>query len=109
MNVVEIPVTARPQTFTVVLQGVMYMIRLYWLIPSQCWVFDIMNRDGSSLIMGVPLVTGSNLIGQFQYIIKELLFVVSDHTGPTDLPDAVPDFTHLGITGHVYYRPPNMA
>lgn len=103
MRTVEIPVSARPQIFTIPLANDTYTVRLYWLIPAECWVIDILTRESVPLICGIPFVTGTNLLAQFQHILKGILFVVSDHTGPVD---EVPTFTSLGITGKVYYCPP---
>lgn len=102
MNLFEIPVTARPQTFTVALSGILYTIRQWWLKPAQCWMFDIMDIGGAKIACGIPLITGADLLDQLQYIgLKGWLFVISDELPP----ETVPDFTHLGVTGHVYFRP----
>lgn len=102
MNVLEIPLTSRPQTFTIVLQSVRYTMRLWWLKPAQHWVIDVMDQAGEPILCGLPLVTGSDLLAQFQYLLPGTMFVLTDHV----VPDEIPDFTHLGVTGHVYYRPP---
>jgi hypothetical protein len=97
-SVIEIPLIARPQTFTVSLRGTVYRCRLYWLKPAQCWVLDFADRDGNPLANGVPLVTGTELLTQFRYLEFNIqLLVISD-----SVRDQVPDFTHLGITGHLY-------
>jgi hypothetical protein len=101
-NVLRIPVTARPQTFTIALSGSEYTIRLYWLNPAQCWVFDFMDQSAAPILAGVPLVTGVDLLEQHRYLgFNGGLFVISDSLPP----DTIPDFTHLGVTGHVYYLP----
>lgn len=103
VSVLRIPVTPRPQTFSIMLSGTLYTIRLYWLKPAECWVFDFYDRTGENKILcGVPLVTGSDLLGQFAYVgIGGGLFVVTD----TLPPDTIPSWTELGVTGHVYYVP----
>lgn len=99
-RVLRIPINARPQIFTIMLSGVLYTIRLYWLVPAECWVIDIMDSIRNPLVCGIPLITGTDLIGQFEYVgIPGQLLVVSDQLPP----ETVPDFTHLGITGKVYY------
>jgi hypothetical protein len=100
-TVVEIPLTARPQTFSVVLEGVTYGIRLYWLVPADCWVINISDAAGNLLIGGVPLITGANLLTQYRQYVGPpgQLLVISDHLPP----DAVPNFTDLGVTGHLFY------
>ena len=99
LNIFEIPLPARPTTFIISLGGTSYTWRLYWLVPMQCWVVDIADGDGNALINGIPLVPDANLLGQWGYVgLDGVLFVRVDHD-----PDAVPDFTHLGITGHLYW------
>jgi hypothetical protein len=99
----EIPATARPMTFTVVLEGVTYGVRQYWLIPAQCWVWNIYDVAGNPLINGVPLITGVDLLTQFRAYIGPpgKIAVISDQMPP----DVVPNFTNLGKTGHIYYLP----
>jgi hypothetical protein len=99
MNCLEVPVTARPQTFTLTISSTVYTIKQYWLKPAQCWVLDFGDQSGAPLLCGIPLVPGINLLRQYQYIIPGMLFVVTDDA----IPDTIPDFTHLGITGKVYY------
>jgi len=100
VNVLQIPVPARPTVFTMPLGGVIYTWRTYWLAPSQCWVVNIADQFGNPLIQGVPLVPGTNLLGQYAYVGPGgVLFVRVDHD-----PEAVPDFTHLGITARVFWR-----
>jgi hypothetical protein len=100
-TVVGIPLSAQPQTFTVVLEGATYGIRLYWLVPAQCWVIDLSDASGNPLINGIPLITGTNLLTQYRRYVGPpgQLLVISDHLPP----DAVPNFTDLGITGHLFY------
>jgi hypothetical protein len=100
-TVVEIPVSANPQTFTIVLEGATYGINLYWLVPADCWVIDISDVAGNLLIGGVPLITGANLLTQYRQYVGPpgQLLVISDQLPP----DHVPNFTDLGITGHLYY------
>jgi hypothetical protein len=104
MNVYEIPVVgSRPTSFPISLAGSLYIWRLYWNVPAQCWIVNIADQSANPLISGIPLVTGANLLEQYGYTAlgRATLFVLSDHQ-----PQAVPDFTNLGTTGHLYYLPP---
>lgn len=103
-NIVEIPMTARNQWFSVTLNRVDYRWKLYWLVPAQCWVVDIYDQEENKLLCGIPLITGTDILGQFVYVLEGNLVVISDQLPP----DTVPDFTHLGVTGHVYYAPPEL-
>ena len=104
MRIVEILLTAQPQYFSLTLSGVEYRWKLYWLFTAQCWVVDIYDVYENKILCGIPLVTGTDLLKQFPHIIEGKMFVISDQLPP----DTVPDFVHLGITGHVYFAPPEL-
>ena len=63
MDVFEIPLTARPQTFQITLRGATYSWRLYWLVPADCWVVNIGDAAGNPIINGIPLLPGADLFG----------------------------------------------
>jgi hypothetical protein len=101
MAIVEIPFSAsRPQVFRVTLGGIPYQIKLAWNDPAQCWVIDIYDTIGNPLVRGIPLITGTDLVGQFPYLnFGGQLLVISDQKPP----DAVPGWADLGVTGHLYF------
>lgn len=99
MNAFEIALTAQPQRFSVTLNGVLYKLQCYWNTVSLAWVLDILTVDDVPFIMGIPLVTGDNLLGQYEYMgIGGALIVQTD----SDL-DAVPTFDNLGEAGKLYF------
>ena len=100
--IVEIPISARNQWFTVTLNGIYYRWHVYWVVPAACWVADIYDIEENKILCGIPFITGTDLFWQFPDLIQGNLIVISDQLPP----DTVPDFVHLGITGHVYYAPP---
>lgn len=64
-------------------------------------MLDISTSDDTPVRSGVPLVTGADLMEQFEYLgLGGELVVQSD----TDV-DAVPTFSNLGTIGHLYYLP----
>ena len=67
VNVLEVPLTSRPQVASVWLGDREFVLRLYWLEPAECWVIDLSDIYGNKLICGIPLVTGADLFEQFQY------------------------------------------
>ena len=102
VNVLEVPLTSRPQVASVWLGDREFVLRLYWLEPAECWVIDLSDIYGNKLICGIPLVTGADLFEQFQYteVVGGRLVVMS-----TDRPpETVPGWGDLGVTGHVYWR-----
>jgi hypothetical protein len=100
-----IPLQPTPQQFSITLNGVDYNVRTFWCKPANCWVMNIADANNNPLIFGLPLITGENLLGQFQDIIPGELIVASN-IGP---PDAVPTFDNLGTVGQVFWINPPTA
>lgn len=77
-------------------------IRVKWNPPAGCWVADISDINNTPVLVGVPLVTGANLLEQFLHLgFSGKLIAQTDNA-----PDVVPTFTNLGTTGHLYYLTP---
>jgi hypothetical protein len=98
----EIPLINQPQLLGVTLNGVGYQLRVIWNDFSQCWVMDLLDGDGNPIIQGIPLVTGTDLISQFKYLVIGGQFIVQSDNDT----DVVPTFTSLGDTGHLYFVTP---
>lgn len=64
----EIPLTAEAQSFDIALAGVTYHMRLYWNAVLHCWVLDILTEDQTPLVLGIPIVTGIDLLAQYRYL-----------------------------------------
>lgn len=100
-SVFEIPLSPTPQVLSVVLAGVTYQLTIRWCDPSQSWIMDIADASGNPLLSGIPLITGVDLLSQLGYVgIAGSLIVQTDNN-----PLAVPTFTNLGTTGHLYFLP----
>lgn len=98
-TVFEIPLSATPQRFSISLDGVTYRLVVTWCEPNQAWTLDIHDVDDNPIIRGIPLVTGANLLAQYEYLgVPGQLVVQSDNN-----PNAVPTFETLGGLGHLYY------
>jgi predicted Zn-dependent protease with MMP-like domain len=99
MTVQEIPLTSAPQTFQILLGSNYFKLAFQWRDPSPGWVLDIVDSTGNPIVQGIPLVTGVDLLEQFQYLgIGGQLRVQTD-----TLPDAVPTFANLGVNSHLYF------
>lgn len=99
MTSFEIPLSAGPQRFSLPLNGIDYGFTLYWNTISQNWVLDIDGDDGQPVAHGLPLLTGTSLLDQFEYLgIGGALVVQTDSN-----LDAVPGFDELGVTGRLYF------
>lgn len=97
----EIPLSPQPQRFFIPLNGANYQFTVQWRDADQGgWVLDIADAQGAPILSGVPLVTGADLLAQFAYLgIGGKLTVSTDYA-----PDAVPAFTNLGLTSHLYFE-----
>lgn len=89
----EIPLSATPQSFSITLSGGSYWLSVAYVAADQGgWVLDIADSQKVPILSGLPLVTGANLLDQYDYLgLPGRLWVqtLSD-------PDAVPTFDNLG-------------
>ncbi|MFJ7312515.1 phage baseplate plug protein [Pseudomonas sp. NPDC098747] len=96
----EIPLTPDAQRFSVTLSGTQYQLTVQWRNSEQGgWVLDLADMKGQAIIQGIPLVTGVNLLEQYDHLgFTDALWVQT-----TADPDAVPTFENLGIGSHLYW------
>lgn len=88
-----------PQQFGITLNGVQYQLTIRWCSPGQVWIMDIADTNDNPVLQGVPLVTGSDLLEQFEYLgIGGVLLAQT-----TNNALAVPTFANLGDTGNLYF------
>jgi len=102
-TIYPIPLQAQPQELTIQLGGVTYTLTLnYRNTDMGGWVLDIGDSNNSPILQGVPLVTGANLLAQYEY----LDFGGALYCQTTSDPDAVPTFENLGTDGMLYWVSP---
>ncbi|WP_343724943.1 phage baseplate plug family protein [Herbaspirillum huttiense] len=94
----EIPLTAEPQAFSIALAGTTYQFTVRWNAISAAWIIDIADASGAAIVSGIPMVTGVDMLEQFDYLNFGFQLVAQTDNDP----DAVPDFAGLGTTGHLY-------
>ncbi|MBJ9732512.1 MULTISPECIES: phage baseplate plug protein [Burkholderia] len=96
----EIPLTPDPQTFTLTLSGIDYQMTIqYREAWGAGWILDVADASGNPLVSGIPLVTGTDLLGQYAYLgFGGRLWV----QGAAD-PDEIPTFDDLGVGSKVYW------
>lgn len=89
-----------PQSFPIQLSGVEYQLTFrYRNATDGGWTLDIADVSGTAIINGIPLVTGANLLDQYQHLfLGGALFVQT-----TSDPDAVPTFNNLGGDAQIYW------
>lgn len=66
----RIPLTLEPQRFTITLAAKEYRLTVRWLdVDEGGWLLDIQEPENSEpIIMGIPLVTGVDLLEQYAYL-----------------------------------------
>lgn len=70
MKTYRIPLTPVPQTFTVNLAGTAYALTVRWNDAFEGgWMLDIDRPDnGGHVLGGIPLVTGTDLLGPYKHL-----------------------------------------
>ena len=102
MAVYQIPIVNAPQKFNVTLAGVTYQFVIQYrddLGGLGGWFIDINDVAGNPILTGLPMVTGADLLAQYQY----LSFGGSLYVQTPSNPDAVPTFDNLGIDSFLYW------
>lgn len=95
----EIPFTAEPQTFVIDLAGTAYRLTTRWCTAANHWVLDILTPDDTPVILGIPVVPGVDLLGQYEYLgIKGKVFVQSAAD-----QYATPKYADLGDRSLVFF------
>lgn len=94
----EIPLSAEPQTFNIPIAGTTYGFTVRWNIPNASWMIDISDSSGNPILTSIPMVTGADLLAQYAYLGFGFQLVCQTDNSP----DAVPTYTNLGTTGHLY-------
>jgi hypothetical protein len=70
MRAYTIPLSPEPQSFGITLAGREYRLTVRWFAaPEAGWTLDIEEPDKAApIIMGLPLVTGCDLLEPFAYM-----------------------------------------
>lgn len=102
MTASEIPTAPRNQTFRIALNGADYQITQRYCAAAEAWYVNIDTVAGEPKIRGLMLVTGADLLSQFEYLgLGGAIIVQSDND-----PDEVPSRETMGLTGHLYFVTP---
>lgn len=103
MATYEIPLSPAPKRFLISLSGVTYLLQfMYRDAPMGGWVMDVSDNLGNPMAFGIPLVTGENVLQQFDYLgFQGEMWVSSDGDR-----DTLPTFENLGVGSHLYWITP---
>ena len=96
MNAVEIPLVADNQTFATTINGALYHLSITW--RGIYWVLDLADGNGATIISGMPMITGADLLAQYRYMnLGFSLVVLCDVAGQEN-----PTQFDLGTFSHLY-------
>lgn len=99
----EFPLRPEAQQMTIQLGEASYSVRFGWADrPEGGWFLDIGDVNGNTLINGLPLTAGDNVLQQFDY-----LGIGGEIRVETDGNDLVePTYANLGSNGKVLFITP---
>ena len=109
MTSFAVPLQPAAQEFDILLaNGVYYHFRLIFRDAPNGqeqdggWILDISDTQGNPIIMGIPLVTGADLLAQYAYLnIPGKLWIATKGD-----PSTPPTYTTLGVTSLLIYEFP---
>lgn len=99
MTAYEIPLTPEAQTFQISLGSKQYRLTFKWNEVSSCWLLDIQDAQDVPLVMGIPVVTGTDLLKQYKYLGFEGQLVVQSQSEI----DQIPTYESLGSDGLLFF------
>ena len=100
MATFKIPLTNIPQRFEIVLSGVSYIMVVRWFDGQQLWVFSLIDIDTEEILINdMPLVTGQDLLEQWEHLLIPgalICFTAGDDLVP-------PTLENLGTEANLFY------
>lgn len=99
MNVYKIPLDNVNQIFEIDLAGTTYKMRVYYNPVMMCWCFDLLDINDNAITQGQSLVTGANILDQYEYLGLGGVFVV--YTEGDE--NAIPTHDNLGDISNLYF------
>lgn len=95
----EVPLSARSQRTSITLLNTTYQLAITWRDAISHWVLDMSDGQGSPVLQGIPLIAGTNLLGQFKHLgIGAGLLVMLDNG-----TDETVTYPGLGSSAHVRF------
>lgn len=97
----KIPLTNVPQQFAITLSGTQLIIVCRWNAQTSLWEMELVDAvTNTSLIACLPLVTGCDLLSQYQHLgLGGQLIVFTDG----DDLQSPPTLENLGADANLYY------
>lgn len=106
LSAFEIPLQATNQRFSISLDGVVYVMSVVYRDDVEGgWVLDIYDANENPLVLGLMLVTGADLLGQYRYLGFAGSLIVRNDDGSEEAPT----FSNLGNLSRLYWVPDEQA
>jgi predicted Zn-dependent protease with MMP-like domain len=101
----EIPLIPHTQKMRLDIGGTYFTLHLKFNSVCNTWVMDINDTGDFTLLHGIPLVPGTDLLGQFRYMgIGGGLPMTVMTVAVGRSPDEIPIYENLGTDGHLYFE-----
>lgn len=95
-----VPLTNIPQQFQIALAGVTYLLTVKWNDVCGEWFIDIADQNDDSIVAGIPLTTGTDLLAGLGYLgFGGSLYVYTSAGNPLDTPT----LANLGTDSNLYF------
>lgn len=102
-----VPLQPQSQQLQITLGAVPYVMVVQWNVPNNSWMMDILDQDNNPIVSGVPLITGADLLEQFEYLmIGGVIDAGELQVQTTSDTFAVPTYFNLGTDGNLYWVVP---
>jgi hypothetical protein len=100
LNYSIVPLLPAAQTLTVLFNGVQYALTLNFRDTAEGgWIMDIADVAGNPILLGIPFVTGSDLLAQYEYLQFGGILALFNGGAPDDPPA----FDNLGLDSKLYW------
>lgn len=86
MQVFKIPCSGFNEIFEITLKQKKYKLRLVYNDISECWQMDIYKSNDEPIILNYNIVSGLNILDQYQYLNFKGFFVTYADGNPDLIP-----------------------
>lgn len=95
----EVPLTPRPQKFTIFLGKTQWSLVLRWNHVANHWTLDFLTAKNEPVLMGMLITTGVDLLVQHRHLGFEGSLIAQSSSDPL----RPPSFENMGVTSHLIF------
>jgi hypothetical protein len=102
----RIPLQPYAQVFSITIAGLVYNMQTHWNNqPDTGWLLDISDANDVPILLGIPLVTGADLLEQYHYLgLFNGGYLLCGTIGNNN---ASPTYDNLGTDSYLYVLVPS--